>query len=170
MTRSATPGLTAGSLCMARPGGDFAQAGQVCTVLEVLPGSRVRIAYDCAPPPHGLIVNSRHLVASTGPLARVTDPPTSEAAAGSVNVRTGHRRLVLDALIAAGDDGLTDFELAARVGIKQTSCGKRRGELVDARLVRSTGRVRPSDTQSDALVWAVTDLGLATWRELGGAA
>ena len=85
---------------------------------------------------------------------RATDPDTSRAAAidARVNADT-HRARVLGALHAAGTDGLTDFELADRLGLQQTSAGKRRGELRDAGLVVDSGRKRPAPSGSAAIVW-----------------
>lgn len=63
------------------------------------------------------------------------------------------------ALIALHARPATDFELAAITGRKQTSIGKRRGELVAQGLCVDSGQRRPSDTGSPAVVWALTDLG-----------
>lgn len=49
--------------------------------------------------------------------------------------------------------GLTDFELAAIVKLKQTSCGVRRSELVHAGLIEDSGLRRPSDTGTPSIVW-----------------
>lgn len=79
---------------------------------------------------------------------------------------------MLAALVAAGPAGLTDFELEAVTTIKQTSSGKRRGELRDAGLVeplfvpdaehpcgkRPVRRLAPSGTPSQ--VWVVTEAGI----------
>lgn len=96
-------------------------------------------------------------VASTSRGWRTTDPDTSRIAARTAN-RTAHtlRRQVHDALVAAGPDGLTDFELAVRIGSIQTSAGKRRGELVAAGLVEWAGTTRPSPHGSPARVWRTT--------------
>lgn len=153
-----------GALCHARPGAGFAQANQVVTILEPLPGDRVRIAYGQVT---DLIVNTRHLTPLVA-AARLTDPATSHQAASAQTaprVTTG-QRAVLDTLALIGDEGLTDFELAERTGIKQTSIGVRRGELVKAGLVEATGAVRPSDTHSDAKCWRITTAGVAVWTDL----
>ena len=94
--------------------------------------------------------------------ARTTDPETSHEAAKPD--RAVDRHLVYRALIAAGPDGLTDFELAARLNVscprstewQQTSAGKRRGELRDQGLVCDSGRKRKSPSGSRAIVWRVT--------------
>jgi hypothetical protein len=80
--------------------------------------------------------------------------------------RNTDRRKALAALVAAGDDGLTDFELAARLSRQQTSSGKRRGELRDLGLVADTGRRRPAPSGSAAIVWAITPLGLRADKAL----
>jgi hypothetical protein len=90
----------------------------------------------------------------SGAAVRHTDPETSRAAAtdAAANAHT-HRNRVLVALRDAGADGLTDFELADRLGLQQTSAGKRRGELRDAGLVVDSGRKRPAPSGSAAIVW-----------------
>ena len=107
------------------------------------------------------------------PAARHTDPDTSHGAAViAIHHAAGNRRIALAELAQAGAEGLTDFELAARTGIAQTSIGKRRGELRDAGLVtalmtpcnehptgwRPVTRSAPSGTP--ARVWVVTDAGV----------
>jgi hypothetical protein len=44
--------------------------------------------------------------------------------------RSRHSQLADDALYEAGPTGLTDFELSDRTGVKQTSIGKRRLDLL----------------------------------------
>jgi hypothetical protein len=99
--------------------------------------------------------------------ARSTDPDTShEAAVRNLSGRNTDRRRALAALVAVGDDGLTDFELAARLSRQQTSAGKRRGELRDLGLVADTGRRRSAPSGSAAIVWAITPLGLRADKAL----
>jgi hypothetical protein len=104
-----------------------------------------------------------------GPGVRNRDPDTSRAAAQrNLSGRHTDRRKALACLADAGEHGLTDFELAARMGRQQTSCGKRRGELRDLGLVEDTGRRRPAPSGSAAIVWAITPHGrrvLAEARE-----
>lgn len=88
--------------------------------------------------------------------ARLTDPVTSLDAALSVErgkAREDYAR-VLDLLAQHGP--LSDFDLARLTGIKQTSIGKRRGELRDAGLVQEFDRLGVSDTGSACLRWALT--------------
>ena len=94
--------------------------------------------------------------------ARRTDPSTSHEAARSITAAQLHTdtRLVLSLLHQYGP--MNDFELAARASEaqgytrKQTSLGKRRGELADAGMVADSGLRRPSDTGRPSIVWALT--------------
>lgn len=86
--------------------------------------------------------------------ARTTDPETShQAAAAHREQRVTDRERALDALVAAGGRGLTDFELSDAIGRVATSAGKRRHELVAAGMVRYAGFRRPSPSGSQAMVW-----------------
>lgn len=88
-----------------------------------------------------------------GTSARRTDPTTSHQAAADARTNaTTHRARVL-ATLRAHPEGLTDFELAAILGLQQTSAGKRRGELRDAGQVCDSGARRPSPSGSSAIVW-----------------
>jgi predicted transcriptional regulator len=99
------------------------------------------------------------------PNARDSDPETSHEAAEDAKFKASkHRLLALTTLRRFGP--LTDFELASRTGIQQTSIGKRRKECQDAGLV--TGLVdangqkvkRPAPSGSSALVWTLTQEGI----------
>lgn len=88
------------------------------------------------------------------PRARQSDPATSHQAARDATPNAGtHRARALAALRAAGPRGLTDFELADRLGLQQTSAGKRRGELRDQGWVVDSGQKRPAPSGSSAIVW-----------------
>lgn len=91
--------------------------------------------------------------------ARVTDPITSHLAGQPRPARITDRDRALAALARAGERGLTDFELADRIGRVPTSSGKRRLELQRLGLVENAGTTRPSPTGSAALVWRITDAG-----------
>lgn len=114
----------------------------------------------------------RATVSSFRPVARSTDPETSLAAAELATLRASRNQiLVLRTLVKEGP--LTDFELAERTGIQQTSIGKRRGECVKAGLVAATfcaetGRsyTRPAPSGAAAIVWRLTDAGFAFLRDL----
>jgi DNA-binding transcriptional ArsR family regulator len=92
--------------------------------------------------------------------ARRSDPVTSHMAAADASRHAPtNRQRALEALRRAGEQGLTDFELAAATGLAQTSVGVRRKELRDAGLVEavtdSSGALvkRPAPSGSMAIVW-----------------
>jgi hypothetical protein len=106
------------------------------------------------------------------PNARSTDPETSHEAAKDAAFRaTEHCVLALKMLHRFGP--LTDFELASRTGLQQTSIGKRRKDCQDAGLVtglcKENGEKvkRPAPSGSSALVWTLTDKG-NTWLTSSG--
>lgn len=100
------------------------------------------------------------------PVARNSDPQTSHQAAEYAAVNAGTcRARALQALVAAGDRGLTDFELAAWTHLQQTSVGVRRKELVRMGLVESTGERRPSPSGALAMVWRVTAAGVTASQQ-----
>lgn len=86
--------------------------------------------------------------------ARRSDPQTSHEAAQDAKVLSSrNRRMALEALRYADERGLTDFELAAKTGVAQTSIGVRRHELVRAGYVVATNLRRPAPSGSLAIVW-----------------
>lgn len=90
------------------------------------------------------------------PRARFTDPVTSHEAARAVTAdrqRDAHR-LVLQLLAEHGP--LSDFDLARLTGLKQTSVGVRRGELVELGQVERFDRAGVSDTGRACIRWALT--------------
>lgn len=98
------------------------------------------------------------------PNARDTDPETSHEAAEDAKFKASkHRLLAMTTLSRFGP--LTDFELAARTGIQQTSIGKRRKECQDAGLVTALVTAdgskvkRPAPSGSNAIVWTLTPEG-----------
>lgn len=96
---------------------------------------------------------------------RPSDPVTSHMAGVRAQRSASKGQWVaLQALIRAGSDGLTDFELAAITGWQQTSVGKRRLELERMGYVISTLFTRPAPSGSPARVWAVTDAGIEAGR------
>jgi hypothetical protein len=90
------------------------------------------------------------------PSFRFTDPDTSVHAATVAAVNAGTNRALALRVHAAHPDGLTDFELAEITGVQQTSCGKRRGELVRMGMVARTDQRRPSPSGTPAVVWQIT--------------
>jgi hypothetical protein len=70
------------------------------------------------------------------PRARATDPHTSwEAACANAYGRSDDRRRTHEYLLAIAPNCASDFDLEQALGVKQTSIGQRRKELVDAGLV-----------------------------------
>lgn len=107
-----------------------------------------------------------------GPAARNADPDTSwQAAMHNLKGRVTDRKNALAVHYASQRTGLTDFELADRMGRQQTSAGKRRGELRDLGLIAATDHRRDAPSGSPAIVWSITELGrqvhLALLKELG---
>lgn len=102
----------------------------------------------------------RHIAVVEPPLVRALDCATSIAAAKFALLRAGtNRHRCLDALVHAGERGLTDFELEDATGLKQTSCGKRRGELVVEGYVEKTDVRRDAPSGVTAIVWRATTAG-----------
>jgi hypothetical protein len=97
-------------------------------------------------------------VSALTPGHRNTDPDTSREAAA--RQRVTDRRLALN-LHRQHPDGLTDFELADLMGRQQTSAGKRRGELRDLGYVEDSGQRRPAPSGAKAIVWRITEQGMA---------
>lgn len=62
--------------------------------------------------------------------------------------------------------GLTDYELADRLGKQQNSVGKRRGELRDFGYIEETQDKRLSPTKTPCIVWVITPLGLRLDRKI----
>lgn len=94
--------------------------------------------------------------------ARYGDPETSHIAAEMAKTKAPtDRDRALRELKAAGENGLTDFELADRMDRQQTSAGKRRQELQLLGLVEYAGVHRPAPSGSPARVWRITPKGVA---------
>jgi hypothetical protein len=92
---------------------------------------------------------------------RHSDPDTSYAAAyARLAGKKTDRRMALKSLASAGERGLTDYELAARMSRQQNSAGKRRGELRDLGLCEDSGARRVAPSGSKAIVWRITLLGI----------
>src|SRR4051812_39894110 len=93
------------------------------------------------------------------PAYRNSDPETSrQAAARCPAIRRADLLEVLR-IHAEHPAGLSDFQLADIMKRKQTSVGKRRGELRDMGLIVQTAERRPSDTGSPAICWRITEAG-----------
>lgn len=86
--------------------------------------------------PTGNRVGSEHPRA----LARATDPATSHKAAAAIAPRTGTlKRVILEAFVTAGEEGLTAFEAAERVGIEPWQVSKRVSDLRKDGLIIQVG-------------------------------
>lgn len=86
-----------------------------------------------------------------GPLFRLSDGDTSREAAAFAERHAETDRDRVRACLRQHLGGLTDFELAEKLGGQQTSLGKRRKEIgaID------TGIRRPSPSGCKAIVWAL---------------
>jgi hypothetical protein len=75
---------------------------------------------------------------------------------GAAAVRLSRRERIRRALLEAGPDGLTDYELEQRTGYRNAA--QRRGELRNALQVRDRGVVRKNpETGVNQVVWSGFD-------------
>jgi hypothetical protein len=92
--------------------------------------------------------------------------PTSLAAAALVFPKTGTQRMrVLDAIIKAGSNGMTDPELADQLGIGDNSERPRRKELLEQGWVIDSGLRRPARGLGDSIVWVLAPAATTTVRQ-----
>jgi hypothetical protein len=110
------------------------------------------------------------------PTARSSDPQTSRDAAKAVRPKvSSHRQRAEELLDRAGSMGLTDFELANKTGIIQTSIGVRRGELTKKGVVVprlddfGNPVTRLSPTGNPSQVWMLAEHVPAARRDRGAA-
>jgi hypothetical protein len=97
---------------------------------------------------------------------RADAPSTSRATAERVTVKSGTgRHKVLYALYRSAPDGLTDYELANLTELAPSTERPRRGELVDAGLVRATAATRRHKGEVWT-VWVITTSGVAALRAI----
>lgn len=88
-------------------------------------------------------------------LVRRDDPSTSvEAAKKTVKNISKTKQRILD-LLSNYPDGLCDEQIARLLNMKESSAGKRRGDLVTDGLVEYCGYTRLTSTQTNAKVWRV---------------
>lgn len=84
---------------------------------------------------------------------------TEQSAAMADEPRLGtHRARVLDEFRVRGRDGLTDYEMNEILvpGRRSVSAGTRRAELIrDGWPIVDSGRRRPTDTDTPAIVWVL---------------
>lgn len=80
--------------------------------------------------------------------------PTSVEAADSVAFKAGRlQRMVLAAIRAAGDYGMTTNECAGRLDMERDSIQPRTSELRAKRLIEDSGRRRRNASGKSAIVW-----------------
>jgi hypothetical protein len=90
-----------------------------------------------------------------------THSPTSREAAEQIApVVNRLQRIVLRALIRAGEAGLTDEDIRRETGLGETA-RPRRIELVASGLARNSGDVRPSVSGRKMAVWVATPAAFA---------
>ena len=95
---------------------------------------------------------------------RADAPGTSRAAAQATTLKTGTARWrVLEAIWYAANDGATDHDLQHSLEMDPSTERPRRGELVDAGLVRAAG-IRTHDGR-EWTVWVLTQAGADAYRE-----
>lgn len=81
---------------------------------------------------------------------------TSRAAAVGIAPNAGTKRaFVLDYIALCGDYGATDEEMQLGIPMVQNTQRPRRVELVKMRLIKDSGRVRPTKGGYTAVVWVV---------------
>lgn len=93
------------------------------------------------------------------------DRLTAIHAAEDVQPRAERHREIVLRIHAEHPEGLTDFELAALMGVTQPSCGKRRLDLMRMGWIEDTGTTRPSPSGSAATVWAITSAGVREFEK-----
>lgn len=98
------------------------------------------------------------------PAARNSDPDTSHRAAQRAAIFRNNDQWRVLIAHAEHPYGITDFELESLTDIRQTSGGKRRGELRDLGYIADSGKRRPAPSGSPAIVWKITSEGLAMAR------
>jgi hypothetical protein len=96
---------------------------------------------------------------------------TEKEAAYRAMPRTGtQRRLILDAIARASERGLTDEEIAVLPGVADTAHRTRRNELVLGGWVADSGKVRHTKSDSESIVWVLTDRGREEWKPVQASA
>ena len=100
-------------------------------------------------------------------MARRNGPTTSQLAAWALFPRSGtQRRLVLDAFVEAGPDGLTYDEAVKATGLgTYDRVGPRVRELRDGGWIIDSGYVRDSDLGEDSAVWILTPVAYERLRD-----
>jgi hypothetical protein len=89
--------------------------------------------------------------------ARADGPETMRAAAESLRGQLGRlQALVLEAVRAAGEAGMTDEELERALGLRHQSVSARRRELVLRGQLADSGDRRRTSSGRAAIVWRPT--------------
>lgn len=87
------------------------------------------------------------------PPPSVAHSPTSRAAASEIIPVAGKQRRDVFELLKFYPDGLTDEQIAERLGLNPSSARPRRVECVKAGLVIDSGRTRKTRAGRRAVVW-----------------
>ncbi len=86
---------------------------------------------------------------------------TSEIAAAAALATSGQQRMaVLYALVASGDNGLTDEQIQTHTGLEGNNVRPRRGECAKEGWIRRAGRRRQTAKNRQAEVWVATMEGI----------
>lgn len=89
-----------------------------------------------------------------------THSATSRAAGDRVLPNAGtQRRMLLDFIVARGNDGATDEEAQRRLSMSANTQRPRRRELEQSGLVENSGRTRLTTARRKAVVWVVVASG-----------
>jgi DNA-binding MarR family transcriptional regulator len=91
------------------------------------------------------------------PRVRSGDPETAYAAAAAVEDNVTHlQRIVLDALLVAGDKGMTSQEISDYTKIDRVTISPRLRPLADKGLIVDSEERRPGNTGKMGIVWKTT--------------
>ena len=94
---------------------------------------------------------------SIKPKARRNHPATSHQAAERILPKSGTLRAKVYAKLKQwGSHGLTDENMQTMLAMNPSTQRPRRIELVEAGLVRDSGRVRLTRSKRNAIVWVTT--------------
>lgn len=74
------------------------------------------------------------------------------------------RRIVLDAIAARGNYGMTDEEMQRELQMNPSTQRPRRVELVEGGWVEDSGRRRVTRSRRSAVVWVLTAAGFRNYR------
>jgi hypothetical protein len=154
-----------GSLARVRHFGDLAREGRLDALAAI---GRIEAEVE-AYLVRQAAVRDAEVTGNGEGMVRADPAITSARAARNVEPNTGNQRgRILTALVEHG--GLTDLELAVKLGMLDNSVRPRRTELVAGGYAEDSGRVR-EHRGSEWIVWTATEAGRAWWsRNVGSAA